>query len=295
MIELIKAVLLGHNIKFSVLVLVKCFTLSNGEGGNPAVVILSDQPPSIEAMKDIANIVELPVVTYVQEKDGKRIIRFFTAKAELPMCGHGSLAAANVLLGNTNMNAIEVVTQEGRKIILTRENEPDLFTVYLGKVTLSSITDKHTYGIKAVLTSPENQLAGEPHLGSVGSPKLLIPVASLDILDSLTPDLNALTKWSMETNVNGVYVYTTETKQAGSSFHARSFNPLSGNFEDAATGVAAAVLGSVGSNNSDSQVIIEQGYHMNHPSLFYVRTNAEGAHVGGSTKREGILFGEEKK
>ena len=66
--------------------------------GNPAgVCLLSEWLPD-ELMQSIAAENHLPATTFVISKDEKHEVRWFTPTEELTLCGHGSLAAAYVLL-----------------------------------------------------------------------------------------------------------------------------------------------------------------------------------------------------
>ncbi len=97
---------------------------------------------------------------------------------------------------------------------------------------------------------------------SVGSPKLLIPIKSLETLTQIIPDTETIKTWSIANQVNGFYVYSAKTINSTANFHARGFNPKGGHVEDAATGVAAATLALA----VQKDIIIEQGYTLHKPS-----------------------------
>lgn len=70
--------------------------------GNPACVALPQGPISTEAMRSLAAETNQPVTTFLTPAGaGKWKVRWFTPVTELPLCGHGTLAAAHVLFGHT--------------------------------------------------------------------------------------------------------------------------------------------------------------------------------------------------
>jgi PhzF family phenazine biosynthesis protein len=67
-------------------------------GGNPAGVCLLPAKRDEGWMRQVAREWGLPAVAFVQPADGEVFdLRWFTTKAELELCGHGTLAAAHVL------------------------------------------------------------------------------------------------------------------------------------------------------------------------------------------------------
>lgn len=66
--------------------------------GNPASVCLLSEWLPDEVMQSIAAENHLPATSFVISKDEKHEVRWFTPTEELTLCGHGSLAAAYVLL-----------------------------------------------------------------------------------------------------------------------------------------------------------------------------------------------------
>jgi PhzF family phenazine biosynthesis protein len=115
-------------------------------------------------------------------------------------------------------------------------------------------------------------------IASVGSPKLLIPLSSEKTLAQLSPNLAAIKAWSIETGVNGVYVYTQISEN---EFAARNFNPKTGLTEDIATGVSAGALAAALCRS----IHVFQGQYLGHPSQ--IKINYEDSNnlwVGGVVK-----------
>lgn len=219
----------------------------DAESGNGAVVVSGVDADSGTLQSFAAELGEPTTVFILPSKIAVARLRFFTTQAELPACGHGILAAAHVLLGYDE-DELEVETQAGT-VRLRRDGN--------GQVGFHARVSRpltHDFGRREVLDIlglPESAvLPGLPFtVASVGSPKLLVPVADIKSLHALRPAYTRLATWSASYGINGAYVYTPETIDPAASFHARGFNPLLGNPEDVATGVAA---GGAGGGNVDA-------------------------------------------
>lgn len=109
-----------------------------------------------------------------------------------------------------------------------------------------------------------------------------MPIAARDRLLELEPDFAALKNWSANREVNGAYAYTLN-KEGAIRISARAWNPLSGQNEDAATGVAAAalVLALRPRFKSHVLVVIEQGINSLGNHIYVKSLSASEALVGG--------------
>ncbi len=65
--------------------------------GNPAGVCLLDEPADAEWMQRVATEVNLSETAFVNGKANGYDLSWFTPNAEVPVCGHATLAAAHVL------------------------------------------------------------------------------------------------------------------------------------------------------------------------------------------------------
>src|SRR5258708_7966946 len=115
-----------------------------------------------------------------------------------------------------------------------------------------------------------------PVVASVGSPKLLVEVASEDILYFLRPDLVGITEWGRANGVNGCFVYT-RTGASPNEYAGRNFNHLDVTLEDAATGVAAGAL----SVRLNADITLYQGRNLDNPCVIRASHAAGKIRVGG--------------
>ena len=223
-------------------VIVKCFCSEDDKSGNPAGVYIN-QLLDDEAKQQIASSLNLPVTVFVSDTEGAvPQIEYFYPNKKMPLCLHGTLAAAYVFFTGRKQEGMMFSTPGGKLLKLNKgvdENfevevcpesvdQPSMLTLTVGADLLNiDIGD----------ISKTSPLV----VASVGSPKLLIPVSSTDTLANLNPNYLEIEKWSITNKVNGIYVYSADEERAD-NFIARGFNPLTGHNEDAATGVAAAAL-----------------------------------------------------
>jgi PhzF family phenazine biosynthesis protein len=103
--------------------------------GNPAAVVpLEDWLPEA-TMLAIAAENNLPATAFFRREGDSYAIRWFTPAAELPLCGHGTLASAYVILNRlepaagrtefrTKSGALLVVAREGDALAMTLPSDP---------------------------------------------------------------------------------------------------------------------------------------------------------------------------
>src|ERR1700757_4442000 len=73
--------------------------------GNTAGVIIMESEWTVETMQKIATQNNLPATAFMQISNGVVKLRWFTAKKELTLCGHATLASAHVLFSSGKVTA----------------------------------------------------------------------------------------------------------------------------------------------------------------------------------------------
>ncbi|NUN09748.1 MAG: PhzF family phenazine biosynthesis protein [Ignavibacteriaceae bacterium] len=76
--------------------------------GNPAAVIITDEPLGETLMQSIAAENNLSETAFVSGCADKLNIRWFTPVTEVDLCGHATLASGHVLFNELNHNASEI-------------------------------------------------------------------------------------------------------------------------------------------------------------------------------------------
>ena len=251
-------------------------------GGNPAgVVILPDGAdfPSDEVMVKTAAELRYSETAFINNLDGGEFnIRYFTPAAEVDLCGHATIGSFKALLyagvikdngkyiNHTLAGDLEIVVKDGS--ILMDMAAP---------VKINEITDdaalEELYSIMG-LNYAEQKAAGvtlTPQMISTGLPDIMMPVASLEALDAISPDFPALSKLSEKYEVVGVHAFTLDCGgKEGETCHVRNFAPLYDIDEEAATGTSNGALTYYGYLNGfikdGDDCCFIQGEKMNRPS-----------------------------
>ncbi|MCL2450822.1 MAG: PhzF family phenazine biosynthesis protein [Polyangiaceae bacterium] len=217
------------------------FAAAPGAGNEARVVVHEPDALRDAEMQRIAAQLGAPVCAFV-EHGAARKTRFFTVARELPYCGHGVLAAGAAAMrldGDAPKARLEcgsgpVDLRREAEVITARTR----FTPQLRDESADVVRK-----LEAALGVDEATRTGEPVcVGSIGSPKWLVPVRDRSSLYAIRPDASRLADLSGRAGINGAYVYCFDTVSRDAHAHARSFNPLSGSAEDKATGVAAGAL-----------------------------------------------------
>lgn len=270
--------------------LVKAFTQNPAEG-NPAGVILFPENLSDAQMIEAAKELGFSESVFVFNSDKVDFkLRFFTPTQEVDLCGHATIAAwyelfkqGHVDLGDQISKTFTQETLAGIQPItcfkdgfIEMQQERAIFSDV--KPTKEQAAQLLGITIDAIPDLPLE-------IVSTGVPKLLIPVKSLGVLLSVSPNLDAITEFCKYSGSRGVYVFTQETRDMHSDFHTRQFNPLAGIKEDPVTGVAAGALSAYAVKYNllpKQNFIIEQGESLSKPGKIYTRVSTEGSiYVGG--------------
>lgn len=272
-------------------------------GGNPAgIVILPEGAdfPSEETMVKTAAELRYSETAFVKTLGPKEFnVRYFTPAAEVDLCGHatiatffslmklGIIAEGDECINHTLAGDISVSVKDG--FVMMDMASPLLIDKIQGVLELDELYD--------IMGSEYDQsLPLLPQLISTGLPDIIMPVKTKRGLDSLKPDMEALSKLSEKYKVTGVHAFTLEggniqNPEGEISCFARNFAPLYDIDEEAATGTSnGALTYYLYINNlieAPRELSIIQGEAMGRPSLIQAQitedpaTGAPGIKVGG--------------
>ena len=212
-------------------------------GGNTAGVVLiksQDSFPDDETMRLIAAEFRYSETAFVKaETDGSFTTRYFTPTGEVPLCGHATVATFGMLFRNGLLH-------EGQ-CYLNHTLAGDL-KVIAGPTTMMQMAEPK---LIATLSDTEQNrlvsimgLTGMTNLPvqivSTGLPDIMLPVASIEALQNLHPDMKALSELSEKLHVVGVHAFALSDDCY--TAHVRNFAPLYGIDEESATGTSNAAL-----------------------------------------------------
>ena len=269
--------------------IVDAFT-SKPFGGNPAGVVLLGMDgafPPDELMLKVAAELRYSETAFVQQNGPAEFtVRYFTPRSEVDLCGHATIATFNVLcregivpegtccINHTLAGNLEV--KAGIQVMMQMA-QPQWIDKPIDAATLHTIMA----GDQAPRwpTMPIEII-------STGLPDIIMPVADVDALNALKPDMDALAQLSRQLDVVGVHACALADD--GYTAHTRNFAPLYGVPEESATGTANAALthylqrqGIVG-DRADCSIL--QGEAMGRPSIVMTRIMPDCTiHVGGTS------------
>lgn len=246
-----------------------------GGGGNPAGVLIGDAHPAEAEMQRIAAELGYSETAFVA-RTGQRAahVRYFSPQAEVPFCGHATIAAAVALAEADGVGPFTFATAAGEVPVATSADEGALTATLTSVATRTrALPDGVLAEILPVLGWTEADLdpALAPAFAYAGAWHLVLAVAELATLEALTYDFDAASA------LMGAHDLTTLQlvhRIDASRFRARNPFPPGGVVEDPATGAAAAALGGYlrerGELTPPASFVVEQGVELGRPSRLLV-------------------------
>ena len=250
------------------------------DGGNPAGVVLDASGLPEERMLAIAAEVGYSETAFV-DGDG---IRYFSPLAEVPFCGHATVATAVALAERDGPGHRVLSTRSGPVPVTTRRDDQGRLTATLTSVPprVEAVDDADVDEVLAALRWERADLdpALPPRVGYAGAHHLVLAAHTRERLADLAYDfdrLGAIMAARDWTTVQLVW------REATLRFHSRNPFPPGGVVEDPATGAAAAALGAylreLGLVEPPATVTILQGEDMGRPGRLLVDLHAGRAEV----------------
>lgn len=262
--------------------------VKNGQGGNPAGVVLDADQYSDAQKLLIAQKVGLSETAFVSKSETCGIkLDFFTPTKRIAHCGHATIATFSYLAALERFGDGETSkeTVDGpRKIIL------DHGMAYMEQLapTYTPATSWPDHGVtlcdvlkSLAITSDDLDDRARPVLVNTGNNFIVIAVKDQATLANITPDQDAINAISEKLDLIGYYIFTTDTGDtgdAGIDATTRMFAPRYGITEEAATGMAAGPLACVLHDLLDikkDSFLIAQGEFMTEPSPSEIKVTLE--------------------
>jgi PhzF family phenazine biosynthesis protein len=250
------------------------FTLDPA-GGNPAGVWIGDALPDPAEMLRIAAGVGFSETAFLAP-DGsggpdRHRVRYFSPAAEVPFCGHATIASGVALAERSTAH----------RFVLTTNDGPVTVDVARGvdghpRATLTSVVPRVRPAESELLaaaletlgwTADELDPTLPPAVGYAGASHLIVAAAAYERLQHLDYDFDRLRSIMLEADLTTVQLVWRE---APDRFRARDPFPVGNVVEDPATGAAAAALGAYLRWRDEfvppARFTIAQGVEMGRPS-----------------------------
>jgi PhzF family phenazine biosynthesis protein len=264
-------------------------------GGNPAGVVLDAAGASDAEMQQVAADVGYSETAFLVPAPGTGAfdVRYFSPLAEVPFCGHATIASAAAYAQRHGTGRLRYATMAGAVAVQTTVDGSDTITATLVSVPPRTVelTAADLDELLAALgwSSSDLDPVLPPRVAFAGAWHPVLATASRARLAELDYDFDRL--GSLMAARDWTTVALVHRERPG-LFHARNPFPPGGVREDPATGAAAAALGGylreLGLVEPPSTITVRQGEDMGRPGVLTVDIPADpasGIAVSGSAVR----------
>ena len=226
---------------------------SESSSGNPAAVVYLDSleelsdAEMLQIAKEFQGIVS--EVGYVSPgKDTDYRLRYFSSEREVAFCGHATIAILNDLIANDESlqakPGLSISTQNDSLVVDNHYVKDKC--VYISAplprfsvavINKADITDALGCQVEMLHDLRPTQIV------NAGLETLIVPMANLEAILSVKPDLETLKVFCVDMGVDIAILYTDETADRECRYRTRVFAPTFGYLEDPATGSGNSALG----------------------------------------------------
>ncbi|PCJ75742.1 MAG: PhzF family phenazine biosynthesis protein [Rhodobacteraceae bacterium] len=262
----------------------------NGQGGNPAGVVLLDELPDAAIMQAVAADVGYSETVFAAPQGNGFRTRYFAPQAEVPFCGHATIALG-AALGAANGAGVYPLILNDTDVSVEAMPNGDEWSATLQSPRTGYRTADKDLVVRALdlfgwdMDDIDSNL--EITRVNGGAEHLLIPLKTHALLQGMSYDFDVGAKLMQEF---GLVTINLIWRDSDGTVHSR--NPFAGHgvYEDPATGAAAAALAGYlrDAGHSGTPFDIYQGADMGAPSLLHV-VAMEGAgsavRITGATRK----------
>lgn len=247
-------------------------------GGNPAGVVLDAGELTEERMLALAAEVGYSETAFLTDRAGEDRsydVKYFSPEAEVPFCGHATIASAVALAERERPGDLTFHTRAGEVPVLTAIDGEDRPTATLTSVVpeVLDVADEDIDRALGLLGWSRDELDRSlpPRIAYAGVRHLIFATDTRDRLARLDYDFDGLKAFMLGLGLTTVDLVWRES---GDRFHARNAFPVGGVVEDPATGAAAAAFGAylreLGAVTPPARVRILQGEDMGRASELHI-------------------------
>jgi PhzF family phenazine biosynthesis protein len=251
------------------------------QGGNPAGVVLDARGAGAAEMLAVAADVGYSETAFLIPRGQHEFdVRFFSPLAEVPFCGHATIAAAVAHAQRHGPGELTFLTPVGAVTVRTASGSDGEV-----RATLTSVAPRTAQLSGGDLATLLDALGWSrhdldeslpPRVAFGGNWHPIIGAATRERLADLDYDFDALAALMAErdwTTINLVW------RESATVFHSRNPFPPGGVVEDPATGAAAAAFGGylreLGLVEVPATVTVHQGVDLGRPGILIVDIGAE--------------------
>ncbi|MFJ4010499.1 PhzF family phenazine biosynthesis protein [Streptomyces sp. NPDC090026] len=251
-------------------------------GGNPAGVVLDAAGLGDAEMLAVAAELGYSETAFLTPPpagtDGEEgrafAVRYFSPRAEVPFCGHATVAAAIALGERIGPGELLFTTRAGRVPVSVAERDGRLHaTLTTVEPAVEAVRDADLTEALGALGWPAADLdpALPPRIAFAGARHLVLGAGTRGRLADLDYDVDRLTALMHRLDLTTVQLVWREGPAV---FHVRDPFPVGGVVEDPATGAAAGAFGAyareLGLVPAQSTLTLYQGEDMGRPGVLTV-------------------------
>jgi PhzF family phenazine biosynthesis protein len=250
-------------------------------GGNPAGLVLDADGLDEETMLAIAAEVGYSETAFLRTRgDGDYDVRYFSPLAEVPFCGHATIAAGVALAERSGPGRVVFHTKSGAVPVLTARDADGRPVATLTSVApgVHEVDDEDVTEALAALDWASADLDPRlpPRVAYAGAHHLILAAATRERLATLAYDFERLTALMQARDWTTLQLVWRERENV---FHSRNPFPVGGVVEDPATGAAAAAFGAylraLELVRLPAHLTILQGEDLGRPGRLEVAVSAE--------------------
>ena len=262
------------------------------EGGNPAGLVLDARHMDEAGMQAVAAAVGYAETAFVTDiavggDPRRRSVRYFSPIAEVPFCGHATIALAVALSARIGVGSFAFDTPVGPVVIETEGEGEQIrasFTAIEPQVdTFRSGVLTELLGLLGIAEEDLDR-SFPPRIAYSGNWHPVLFITQRRVFDSLDFDPDAVRQLM---NVHNWTTVAVLHRCAEQEFEARNLFPVGVMAEDPATGSAAAAVGGylrvLGLVEPPARILIRQGRHIGRPGLLKVTIPPTGGIIVSGT------------
>lgn len=195
---------------------------------------------------------------------------YFTPEAEVPICGHATIAAFSLMYSLGKLKKSEYKIETGAGILTVSVDANGLIYMQQNSPQYEEVLNKNIFE-KCLNVSLIDE-AMPIQIVSTGLRDIILPIKDLDSLNNMILNFEEMKAITKKFNTIGVHAFSL-LDDGDKNAICRNFAPLYGINEESATGTAncalACYLDKYGIKNKE--YVFEQGYNLNSVSKITVR------------------------
>jgi PhzF family phenazine biosynthesis protein len=216
---------------------------SDGEqGGNPAGVWIGAALPPVAEMQRLAHDVGFSETAFAARLDEGFRVRYFSPEAEVPFCGHATIALGAALAREFGDGVYPLTLNQAGITVEGRVDGSLTSAALQSPPTRSAPADPQLVAAALALfgyTEADLDPRIPPGLAHAGNDHLVLALASRELLAAMRYDLQA---GRALMQAHGLVTIVLVWAESARLFHTRNPFAIGGVYEDPATGAGTAAL-----------------------------------------------------